>query len=124
MDPILDAHSKLRIAEREAGDVIVLALSGDMLVDDGDAMFRRKIHDLIDHGRLRIVVDLGGLASIDSSGVGMMVAKLNAVRAHGGDMKLARPSGRSVRLLATMKILDVFEVFDDEDAAVRSFASS
>lgn len=122
MDPILDSASALRIAERQRGDVTVLALSGAMLVDDGDLLFRKRVHELIDAGRVKIVIDLGGVASIDSSGVGMMVAKLNAVRASGGDVKLVHMTGRSLRLLVTMKILSVFETFDDEDAAVESFS--
>ena len=70
---------------------------------------------------MKIVLDLGALTNVDSSGVGMLVAKLNTVRAAGGDIKLVHMTSRSLRLLATMKILTVFETFDDEDSAVRSF---
>jgi anti-sigma B factor antagonist len=121
MDPILDSPSTLRIAERQAGDVTILVLSGAMLVDDGDRALRQRIHDLLDAGRVNIVLDLAGVTSIDSSGVGMMVAKLNTVRDHGGDIRLLHMTGRSLRLLATMRILAVFRTFDDEDAAIGSF---
>ena len=121
MDPILDAVSTLRMAERQRGDVTVLDLSGSMHLDDGDLVFRKRIHDLIDGGHVKIVLDLGALTNVDSSGVGMLVAKLNTVRAAGGDIKLVHMTSRSLRLLATMKILTVFETFDDEDSAVRSF---
>jgi anti-sigma B factor antagonist len=122
MDPILDSPSALRIDERRVGDVTVLSLTGALLVDDGDLAFRKRIHELTDAGRVKLVLDLGGITSIDSSGVGMMVAKLNSVRAAGGDIKLVHMTSRSLRLLGTMKILSVFATFDDEASAVASFS--
>jgi anti-sigma B factor antagonist len=116
------AESKLTIDERHAGDVTVLVLAGEMLLDDGDLAFRKRIHDLIDQGCAKIVLDLGGVTYIDSSGVGMLVAKLNTLKAKGGDMKLLHLNRRSESLFGMMKLLIVFETFQDEGAAVRSFA--
>ena len=82
------AESKLRIDERVADDVTILTLSGEMRLDDGDLAFRRKIHELVDQGRVRIIVDLDAVTTIDSSGVGMMAAKLKTVRERGGDLRL------------------------------------
>lgn len=115
--------SKLQILERRVGDVTVLVLSGEMLVDDGDLALRQQIHDLLDQGRDKILIDLAAVTHIDSAGVGMMVAKQKTVRDHGGDVKLVHLTTRSQRLLALMKIVSVFEAFEDEDPAVRSFAS-
>jgi anti-sigma B factor antagonist len=116
-------ESELTILEREAGDVTVLILAGKMLLDDGDLVFGRAVKALLDRGRPRIVVDLGGVTYIDSSGVGMMAAKLKHVRAAGGDMRLVHLTSRSQRLLGMMKLMIVFEVFEDEAAAVRSFVA-
>jgi anti-sigma B factor antagonist len=115
--------SKLLIDEQRIGEVTVLVLSGEMLVDDGDLALRQRIHELIEQGRVKILIDLAGVAHIDSAGVGMIVAKQKTVRDHGGDLKLLHLTTRSQRLLALMKIVSVFEAFDDEDAAVRSFGS-
>jgi anti-sigma B factor antagonist len=93
-----------------------------MLVDDGDVALRQRVHTLIDQGRLKIVVDLAGVTHIDSAGVGMIVAKQKTVRDLGGDVKLLHLTDRSQRLLALMKLAQIFEVFEDEDAAVASFA--
>jgi anti-sigma B factor antagonist len=93
-----------------------------MLLDDGDLAFGRCVRDLISRGRVRIVVDLGGVTFIDSSGVGMMAAKLKTVRESGGDMRLLHLTSRSQRLLGMMKLMTVFETFEDEASAVRSFA--
>ncbi len=115
--------SALRIVERQTGDVAVLALSGQMLLDDGDLVFGRKIRDLIDRGCVKIVIDLGGMTYIDSSGVGMLVGKLNNVRAKGGDIRLLHVTTRGQRLFGMLKILTVFETFEDEAQAVRSFSA-
>jgi anti-sigma B factor antagonist len=115
-------ESQLAIVERQEGDVTVLILSGQIVLDDGDLAFRRQVHELIDRGRVKIVVDLGGVTYIDSSGVGMIAAKLKTVRECGGDMKLVHVTSRSQRLLGVMKLLTVFETFEELDAAVRSFS--
>ena len=115
------AESKLTLEERHAGDVTVLVLTGEMTLDDGDLAFRKRIHDLIDRGRPKVVLDLGGVTYIDSSGVGMLVAKLKTLKEHGGDMKLLHLNRRAETLFGMLKLLIVFETFQDEAAAVRSF---
>jgi len=116
-------QSKLNILERQTGDVTTLTLTGQMLLDDGDLAFGRCVNDLINRGLVRIVVDLGGVTYIDSSGVGMLAGKLKQVRARGGDIRLLNLNSRSQRLLGMMKLMVVFERFEDEAAAVRSFSA-
>ena len=114
-------ESKLHIDQREVEDVTLLILNGEMRLDDGDLAFRRKIHELIAEKRVKIVVDLGGVTSIDSSGVGMMAAKLKTVRESGGDLRLLHLNARGQRLFTLAKLRTAFESFDDEAAALRSF---
>ena len=116
------AESKLTIEERHAGDVTILVLTGQILLDDGDLALGRRIHDLVDRGCAKVVLDLGGVTYIDSSGVGMLVAKLKTLKERGGDMKLLHLDRRAESLLGTLKLLIVFETFQDEAAAVGSFA--
>jgi anti-sigma B factor antagonist len=113
--------SKLEIAERLLNDVTVLNLSGEITVDDGDIKFGTHVDELIKNGRTKIVVDLSKVTYIDSAGVGMMVAELKKVRQNGGAMKLSQLTARSHHLLALMKLKLVFDIFADEQAAVRSF---
>ena len=113
--------SKLQIAERQEGDVTVLALTGEITMDDGDLAFGRYVDGLIREGRVKIVVNLTGVTYIDSAGVGMMVAESKMVRGKGGVMKLAQLTARSHHLLAMLKLKLVFEIFDDEAAALHSF---
>jgi anti-sigma B factor antagonist len=115
------ADSKLTIEEREAGDVTVLVLTGQMLLDDGDLAFGKRIAELIDRGRAKIVLDLAGLTYIDSSGVGMLAAKLKRLKEKGGDLRLLRLNPRAESLFGMLKLLIVFETFQDEAAALRSF---
>ena len=115
--------SALSIVERQLDDVTVLALTGQILLDDGDLVFGRKIRDLIERGHVEIVVDLGGVTYIDSSGVGMLVGKLKGVREKGGDIRLLHVTTRGQRLFGMLKIMTVFEIFEDETQAVHSFAA-
>jgi anti-anti-sigma factor len=114
-------ESKLTITERAAGDVTILTLAGQMLLDDGDLAFGRHVSALATQGKVRIVADLADVTYIDSSGVGMLAAKLKHVRQRGGDIRLLRLSGRSQRLLGMLKLMTVFEVYEDEESALRSF---
>jgi anti-sigma B factor antagonist len=115
-------NSKLGIEERQDGDITIVTLTGQMLVDDGDLAFRKCIHDLVDRGRFRVLVDLGGVTYIDSSGIGMLAAKLKTLREHGGDLRLLHLSSKSQRLFGMLKLRTMFETFDDEAMAIRSFA--
>lgn len=115
------AESKLTMEERHAGGVTVLVLTGQMLLDDGDLVFGKRISDLIERGCAKIVLDLGGVTYIDSSGIGMIVFQQKALKQHGGDMKLLHLNRRAETLFGMLKLLIVFERFEDEAAAVRSF---
>jgi len=119
---IAEGASRLMIAERRIDDVSVLILSGRILLDDGDLALRKQVYDLVAEGRVKIVLDFAGVTHIDSSGIGMIVAKQQMVRGSGGDLKLLHLTPRYERLLATMKVLTIFHVFDDEASAVRSFS--
>ena len=115
-------ESKLAIGERQVGDVVVVSLKGEITLDDGDLKFGRRIDDLLKKGLRKILVDLGGVTYIDSAGVGMMVFEFKAAHNSGGALKLLNLTGHSNRLLSTVKLKSVFEIFDDEALAIRSFA--
>ena len=115
------SNSALQIVERQAGDVVVLMLSGEITLDDGDLAFGRWIDGLQARGSRKIIVDLAGVTYIDSAGIGMMAAMLKDVRKGGGDMRLLRLTTKGQRLFGVLKLKTTFEVFDDEAAALRSF---
>lgn len=113
--------TKLQIDERETQGVTVLTLTGQMLLDDGDLAFGRHVNDLVARERVKILVDLAAITAIDSSGVGMMVAKLKELRKRGGDMRLLRLTTQGHRLFNVLRLKTTFEVFDDEVIALRSY---
>jgi anti-sigma B factor antagonist len=115
-------QSALLIEERQVEDITILSLTGQITLDDGDLVFGRRVDGLLAAGKSRFVVDLGGVTYIDSAGVGMLVAELKLVQKKGGAMKLVRLTDRSHGLLRMMKLMTLFETFDDEAAALRSFA--
>jgi anti-anti-sigma factor len=115
------SSSKLTIAEHEAGDVTILTLSGQILVDDGDIAIRKRVLGLVAHGRVNVVLDLGGVTHIDSAGFGTMASKAKMLHDHNGGLKLLHVPARSQRLLEVMRLHTTFEMFEDEDAAIKSF---
>jgi len=111
----------LTIDERTIGDVTVLKLSGALLLDEGEVALRTSVQKLLAQGRTKLVLDLEGVTHVDSSGVGVLVAKLQAIRRQGGDIRLAHLTARYQRLLTTMRVLPLFNIFEDETAAVQSY---
>lgn len=116
-----EVRPTLRIVERVVEGVMILDMTGRLVLDQGDAVFRDCIGDLLTRGEKQIVVNLKNVTYIDSAGVGVMVAKYLTVRRAGGDMKLLHLTPRSTRVMTITKLLTVFEAFDNEDEAVRSF---
>ena len=112
---------RLSITEHESGKVTVLTLTGQILLDDGDLLLRSHVHDLVERNRVNLVLDLGGVTYIDSAGIGMIAAKLKTTRERGGDMKLLNLNNRGLRLFGIAKLLLIFETFESEEMAVKSF---
>jgi anti-sigma B factor antagonist len=114
--------SRLQIAERGVGDVTILHLTGEITLDDGDLAYGRKINELLERNQTRILVDLSEVTRIDSSGIGMLAAKVKFVRDKGGDVRLLRLTNRTQNLVSMLKLTIVFETFEDEALALQSFA--
>ena len=113
----------MTIAERSVGPVTILALSGRLVLDDGDALLRQRVDDLVTRGQLKIIADLTALDYVDSAGIGVLIAKYLSLRRKGGDLKLLRLSSRTHHALEITHLLTVFEAFETEEDAVRSFGA-
>jgi anti-sigma B factor antagonist len=116
------SESKLEIQERQEDLVTVLILTGQITLDAGDLVFKTRVNDLLGQGRTKIVADMANVTYVDSAGLGMLASKLRTVREKGGDLKLARVSAKIQRVLNMMKLPIAFETFEDDGAAIRSFA--
>jgi anti-anti-sigma factor len=75
-------------------------------------------------GRIKLVLDLERVTQVDSSGVAVLIVKLQAIRKLGGDIRLAHLTARYQRLLTTMRVLPLFKVFEDETTAVQSYSDA
>ena len=114
----------LRITERQVGDITILDLSGLLVLDDGDAVFRDSVNDLINREQLRMVVNLADVTYIDSAGIGVLIGRYLGVRRRGGDMRLANLTSRSHRVMTITHLLTVFNAYESVDEAIRSFAEN
>lgn len=113
--------SRLKIVESRAGDVTVLRLTGRLELEEGDLVFRDHVNGLIAEGRVKIVLDLNDVTRIDSAGIGMLVSKYLSTQNRGGTIKLLHLTRRSDHLMDITRLATVFEIFDEEEDAVRSF---
>ena len=114
----------MQIEERSAGDVIVLDLKGKMTLGEGDEQLRDKINSLVQQGHRKIVLNLEGVPYLDSAGLGEIVRTYTTISRQGGSLKLLNLTKRITDLLSITKLLTVFETFDSENEAVRSFSAS
>ena len=111
----------VKLATRQVGDVPVIDAAGRITLGEGASAFRDLIRDLANKGGQKILLNLSEVSYIDSSGIGELVSGFTTITNHGGVLKLIGLSKRVKDLLQITKLYTVFEVFDDEAAAVRSF---
>ena len=112
----------VKLATRQVGDVTVVDAVGRITLGEGASMFRDTIRDLASSGHKKLLLNLAEISYIDSSGIGEMVSGFTTVTNQGGAVKLLNLTKRVKDLLQITKLYTVFEVFDDEAAAVRSFS--
>lgn len=112
----------VKLSTRQVGDVTVIDAVGRITLGEGASTFRDTIKDLALKGNQKILLNLGEVSYIDSSGIGELVSGFTTVTNHGGQLKLVGLTKRVKDLLQITKLYTVFEVFDDEARAVRSFA--
>ncbi|MGE0394141.1 MAG: STAS domain-containing protein [Vicinamibacterales bacterium] len=113
----------MQIDERSAGDVTVLDLKGRMTMGEGDELLKDKVNSLILQGRKKLVLNLADVPYVDSAGLGEIVRTYTTVTKQGGNLKLANLTKRITDLLSITKLLTVFDTYDSEADAVRSFTT-
>lgn len=111
----------VKLGTRQVGDVTVIDAAGRITLGEGASAFRDLIRDLANKGGQKILLNLNEVSYIDSSGIGELVSGFTTITNHGGSLKLVGLSKRVKDLLQITKLYTVFEVFDDESAAIRSF---
>lgn len=113
--------AELNINERQAGDVTVLDMSGKITIGEGSVALRTGVRRLLEEGKKRILLNLGGVSYIDSSGIGELVSSYTAINKEGGQLKLLNLTQKLQDLLTITKLLTVFDTYDNEAEALNSF---
>ena len=113
--------SDITISERQAGDVTILDLEGKVTIGEGSVALRNAIRRLLGEGKNKILLNLGGVGYIDSSGIGELVSSYTAIGKEAGQLKLLNLTQKLQDLLTITKLLTVFDVYESEAEALNSF---
>jgi len=113
--------AELDLKERQAGDVTILDLTGEVRIGEGSIALRDSIRNLADQGKKKVLLNLAGVKYIDSSGIGELIANYTTISRQGGQLKLLKLTDRVQNLLVITKLLTVFDSYDDESEALKSF---
>jgi anti-sigma B factor antagonist len=114
----------MQIEQRSVGDVIVLDLKGKMTLGEGDELLKDKINSLLQQGHRKVILNLEEVPYIDSAGLGEIVRTYTTISRQSGSLKLLNLTKRITDLLSITKLLTVFETYENEADAVRSFSSA
>lgn len=113
--------AELDVKERQAGDVTILDMSGEVRIGEGSIALRDAIRRISGEGKKKLLLNLGGVNYVDSSGIGELIANYTTVSRQGGQLKLLNLTDRIQNLLVITKLLTVFDVYEDEPTALKSF---
>ena len=107
---------------RKRSQVQVIQLRGPLRMGPPVDGLRQTMEEALGNGDTRIVINLSEVSMIDSSGIGLLVRFLASTKQRGGNIKLVQPSKFAMQTLRLVGVLNLFEIFDNDDAAVESFA--
>ena len=111
----------MHVEVRKAGDVVIVDMTGKLLFGVGDEILRNVVNELVAEGWKKILLNLSGVTSVDSAGVGELVASQKLCETFGAKLKLLNLHERVKRSLHLGQILPLFDVCDDERVALRHF---
>jgi len=111
----------MKSTTRQVDGVTIVDLSGRITLGEGSTMLRDIVRDMIAKGQKKILLNLGDVTYIDSSGIGELVSAFTTVRNGGGELKLLNLTKKVHDLLQITKLYTVFDIKDDEAAAIQSF---
>jgi anti-sigma B factor antagonist len=119
----VSVEDRLDINVRKRSQVQVVQLRGPLRMGAAVDDLRQTFEEALANGDTRIVLNIAEVGMIDSSGIGLLVRFLASIKKSGGSIKLVQPSKFAVQTLRLVGVLNLFEIFDNDDAAVESFAA-
>jgi len=111
----------MKIKTTEKYEAVIIELKGNVMGGEDTKDFNELLHKLIDKGKTRIVIDLGSVKFMNSSGLGMLIGGLTTVKKADGIFKLANVTEKIESLLIITKLITIFETYDSVDKAVEAF---
>ena len=111
----------MKASNRQVSGITVVDLSGRITLGEGSTVLRETVKDLLSKGQRKILLNLGDVTYIDSSGIGELVSAFTSVRNQGGELKLLNLTKKVHDLLQITKLYTVFDIKDDEAAAIQAF---
>lgn len=114
----------MKFSTRKNGDIVIIDIEGKILLSEGDVEIKQAVDDLLKKGVLNIILNLAKVSYIDSAGLGEIIRCFTALRRNGGSLKLLSPNARVIDLLNITNLLNVFDSYDDETAALKSFSEN
>jgi anti-sigma B factor antagonist len=113
----------MKVSTRQVDGITILDLSGRITLGEGSVQLRDSVRDLLSKGSKHILLNLGDVNYIDSSGIGELVSGYTTVRNQGGELKLLNLTKKVHDLLQITKLYTVFDIKDDEASAIAAFKS-
>jgi anti-sigma B factor antagonist len=111
----------MELSIREDGRVTIVSVSGDLVIGDSEAAFKKEVLRLLEQGKVDLLIDCTALRVVDSTGLGALVRAMTTSQNEGGQAKLLGVGPHLKKLLEMTKLDSVFEIFDDREQAVSSF---
>jgi len=111
----------MKVKTRQVDGVTILDLSGRITLGEGSVQLRDAVKDLVAKGHKKIVLNLGDVSYMDSSGVGELVTAFTTVKNQGGELKLVNLTKKIEDLMTITKLVTVFDIHEDEAKAIAAF---
>ena len=111
----------IQASTRAVGDVAIVDLSGQLRLGEGTGKLRDAIQQLVSDGYRKILLNLGGIIHIDSSGIGELMMSYTSLRNQGGELKLMNMNKNVRNLLEVTRLFTIFDVHDDQASALQAF---
>jgi anti-anti-sigma factor len=111
----------MKVTTRQRGDVTIVDLQGKITIGSGDIALRNAVQDAINSGASKVLINLHGVSTIDSSGVGELVSAYTTAANRGARLKLVNLPDKVADILTVTQLITVFDVYDSEDDAIAAF---
>src|SRR3954467_8218184 len=109
------------VSKPQVGDVIILDLKGKITIGSGDVQLRNAVQEVMNSGATKVLINMAGVSTIDSSGIGELVSAYTTATNRGARLKLVNLPAKVTDILTITQLITVFDVYDSEDAGIKSF---